>query len=104
MDRRVALRCLLAMTAMTAMTAMPAAAHPGHEYHAKGSVTKVRGQIFEVDGTGGKVTFALVAGTEVFIGKVKGAHADIKVGVRVEVDGIENDRGMVEAKTIRVIA
>ena len=28
----------------------------------------------------------------------------VKVGARVEVDGIENDRGMVEAKTVRVIA
>jgi len=46
---------------MTLMTAMLAAAHPGHEYHAEGSVTKVRGQIFEVEDTGEKVTFALVA-------------------------------------------
>ncbi len=101
MNRRVALRGVLTMTLMTAV---PAAAHPGHESHAEGLITKVRGQVFEVEDSGGKVTFAVVASTEVFVGKARGAHSDIKVGARVEVDGIENDRGMVEAKTVRVIA
>ena len=101
MNRRVALRCVLTMTLIGAV---PAAAHPGHESHAEGFVTKVRGQVFEVEETRGKVTFAVVASTEVFIGKARGAHSDIKVGARVDVDGIENDRGMVEAKTVRVIA
>lgn len=77
MDRRVALRGLLTMPLMTAVLV---AAHPGHEYHAEGSVTKVRGQVFEVEDNGGKVTFAVVASTEVFIGKAKGAPSDIKVG------------------------
>ena len=101
MNRRVAVRCLLTVTLTTAV---PAAAHPGHEYHANGAVTKVRGQVFEVEDSGGKVMFAVVASTEVFIGKAKGAPSDIKVDVRVEVDGIENDRGTVEATTVRVIA
>jgi len=101
MDRRVAVRGVLTMTLMTAVAA---AAHPGHEYHAEGLVTTVRGQVFEVEDTGGKVTFAVVTSTEVFVEKAKGAPSDIKVGVRVEVDGIENNRGMVEAKTVRVIA
>ena len=101
MDRRMALQWFLTMTLVTTVTV---AAHPGHEHHAEGSITKVRGQIFEVEDDGGKVTFALVASTEVFIGKAKGAPSDIKVGVLVVVDGIENERGAIEAKTVRLTA
>jgi hypothetical protein len=89
---------------MTLVTTVTVAAHPGHEHHAEGSVTKVRGQIFEMEDAGGKVTFVLVASTEVFIGKIRGAPSDIKVGVLVEVDGIENERGAIEAKTVRLMA
>ena len=101
MNRRTVLQWLVTTTLVTTVTV---AAHPGHEHHAEGSVTKVRGQIFEVEDDGGKVTCALVASTEVFIGKAKGAPADIKVGVLVEVDGIENERGAIEAKTVRLMA
>ena len=44
MDRRMALQWLVTMTLVTTGAV---AAHPGHEHHAEGSVTKVRGQIFE---------------------------------------------------------
>jgi hypothetical protein len=101
MNRRTVLQWLLTMTLVTTVTV---AAHPGHEHHAEGSVTKVRGQIFEMEDAGGKVTFVLVASTEVFIGKIRGAPSDIKVGVLVEVDGIENERGAIEAKTVRLMA
>lgn len=60
--------------------------------------------MFEVEDSGGKVTFAVVASTEVFVGKARGAHSDIKVGARVEVDGIENDREWSKRKRARVIA
>ena len=101
MDRRMALQWLLTMTLVTTVTV---AAHPGHEHHAEGSVTKVRGPIFEVEDDGGKVTLALVASTDVFIGKARGSPSEIRVGALVEVDGIENDRGAIEAKTVRLVA
>lgn len=101
MDRRMALQWLLTMTLVTTVRV---AAHPGHEHHAEGSITKVRGQSFEVDDDGAKTTFAVVASTEVFIGNAKGAPSDIKVGVSVEVDGVENERGAIEAKTVRLRA
>ena len=100
MNRRTVLQWLLTTTLVTTVTV---AAHPGHEHHAEGSITKVRGQIFEVEGDGGKVTFALVPSTEVFVGQAKGAPSDLRVGVVVVVDGIENERGAIEAKTVRLI-
>lgn len=100
MNRRTVLQRLLTITLVTTVRV---AAHPGHEHHAEGSITKVRGQIFEVEDDGGKVTFAVVASTEVFVGQAKGAPSDLRVGAMVVVDGIENERGAIEAKTVRLI-
>lgn len=97
----MALQLLLTMTLVTTVRV---AAHPGHEHHAKGAITKVRGQMLEVDHDGAKMTFAVVATTEVFIGKAKGTPSDIQVGTVVEVDGIGNERGAIEAKTVRLKA
>ena len=89
---------------MTLMMAVSVSAHPGHEYHVKGTVRTARRDVFEVDEDGGRTVFFIVAGTEVFIGQQRATAADIKVGLRVEVDGVENDRGMVEAKLVRLSA
>lgn len=100
-NRRVACQGVLTMTLMMVV---PVSAHPGHEYRVKGTVTKVRRDVFEVDDDGGKTVFFIVAGTEFFVGDRRAAAADVKVGLSVEVEGVENDRGMIEAKLVRLSA
>ena len=78
-------------------------AHPGHEYHVEGTVTKFRAPYFEVEEPkGGTTAFMLVAGTEVFLNNSRAIVSEIAVGVLAEVDGVENDRGLVEAKKVKL--
>lgn len=80
-----------------------ASAHPGHEFHVEGTVTKVRAQQFEVDeGKRGATLFVLVPGTEVFLNDSRATVADILVGRQAEVDGVENERGLIEAKKVKL--
>lgn len=85
-----------------------AAAHPGHEYKVTGTVSKVRVQQLRVqqfdvtDAKGDKTTFFATPATEVLIGSTRGTDADIKVGVSVTAEGVENNRGMIEAKVVRL--
>lgn len=84
-------------------TALLTAAHPGHEYHIEGTVTKMRAPHFEVtDAKGNSESFMIVPGTEVSLNHSRATTADIAVGVQAEVDGVENDRGMVEAKKVKL--
>ena len=78
-------------------------AHPGHEFHVEGTVSKVRSQQFEVDeGERGKTVFEVVPGTEIFLNNARARVADIVVGRLAEVDGVENDRGLIEAKQVKL--
>lgn len=78
-------------------------AHPGHEYHVEGIVTKLRAPHFEVEAPkGGATSFMLVPGTEVFLNNSRATATEIAVGVRAEVDGVENNRGIVEAKKVKL--
>lgn len=83
-------------------------AHPGHEYKVTGVVSKVRVQQLEVqqfditDREGAKTTFFVNAATEVLIGRARGSLSDLKNGVTAAVDGVENDKGMIEAKVVRI--
>lgn len=78
-------------------------AHPGHEYHVEGTISKIRAPHFAVEDAKGYVTdFMLVPGTEVFMNKSRASATDIAAGVRAEVDGVENERGLVEAKKVRL--
>jgi hypothetical protein len=49
------------------------------------------------------MTFAVVASTQSSLARPR-EPSDIKVGTLVEVDGIENERGAIEAKTVRLTA
>lgn len=78
-------------------------AHPGHEYHVKGTVTKFRAPHFEVESLkGGATSFTLVPGTEVFLNGSRATATEIGVGMQAEVDGVENNRGLVEAKKVKL--
>ena len=79
------------------------ASHPGHEYHVEGTIKKVRAPHFDVEDKRGVTTFTLVPGTEVFLNNSRAAASDIVVGTRAEVDGVENDRGLVEAKKDKLV-
>lgn len=101
MTRRVAKKIWLAGL-LLAFSAL-AGAHPGHEFHVEGTVTKVRAQQFEVDeGRLGTTVFVLVPGTEIFMGDARASVSDIVVGRQAEVDGVENERGQVEAKKVKL--
>ena len=79
------------------------AAHPGHEYHVEGVISKVRSPHFEVkDKDGGITSFMIVPATEVSLSGSRGLPSDIKAGVPAEVDGVENERGLVEAKKVKL--
>ena len=83
--------------------ALLAAAHPGHEYHVEGTVIKVRAPHFEVeDDKGNATSFMIVPGTEVSLNNSRATATEIAVGVQAEIDGVENDRGMVEAKKVKL--
>lgn len=79
------------------------AAHPGHEYHVEGVIAKVQGPRFTVkDKDGGITSFMIVPGTEVSRDGSRGLPSDIMAGVLAEVDGVENERGLVEAKKVKL--
>lgn len=86
------------------VSAASLAAHPGHEYHVEGTISKLRSPHFDVkDKDGGITSFMIVPGTEVTLGGNRALPADIKLGVTAEVDGVENDRGIVEAKKVKLL-
>lgn len=92
-----------AATLLLLSTALVAAAHPGHEYHIEGTVTKMRAPHFEVkDSKGNTESFMIVPGTEVLLNSSRTTATEIAVGVHAEVDGVENDRGIVEAKKVKL--
>ena len=79
------------------------AAHPGHEYHIEGTITKMRAPHFEVkDAKGNTESFMIVPGTEVSLNNSRATATEIAVGVQAVVDGVENDRGIVEAKKVKL--
>lgn len=79
------------------------AAHPGHEYHVEGVVNKVRAPHFEVkDAKGNTDSFMIVPSTEVSLNNSRATATEIAVGVQAVVDGVENDRGIVEAKKVKL--
>ena len=82
--------------------AVVAAGHPGHEYHVDGTVSKVHAPHFEVEDKSGPTSFMLVPGTEISLNGSRATATDIAVGVKAVVDGVENDRGIVEAKKVKL--
>lgn len=100
MTRRSVLSLLGAATLMSGALI---AAHPGHEYHVEGTITKVRAPHFEVkDAKGHTESFMIVPGTEVSLNNSRATATEIAVGVQAVVDGVENDRGIVEAKKVKL--
>lgn len=66
-------------------------------------MTKLRAPHFEVEAPKGVTTsFMLVPETEVFLNNSRATAADIAVGTKAEVDGVENNRGIVEAKKVKL--
>lgn len=86
------------------LVTVPLIAHPGHEYHVEGTISKLNSPHFDVkDKDGGITSFMIVPSTEVTLGRDRALPADIKVGVVAEVDGVENERGIVEAKKVKLL-
>ena len=83
--------------------AMPVLAHPGHEYKVTGTISKIRGPHFEVaDSKGAETAFMIVPATEIFVGDAKGVATDIKTGARAYVEGVENEKGITEARIVKL--
>jgi hypothetical protein len=84
-------------------------AHPGHEYKVTGTVSRVRIQQLRVEqfeivqADGAKMLFLANAATDVRNGDARGRDTDLKVGVAVAVEGVENDNGLIEAKLVRIL-
>ena len=94
---------IYAAVSLLLSTGLASAAHPGHEYHIEGTVTKMRAPHFEVkDAKGNTESFMIVPGTEVSLNNSRATATDIAVGVQAVVDGIENDRGIIEAKKVKL--
>ena len=92
---------LFAISVLISCT-LGAAGHPGHEYHVEGTINKVRAPHFEVEDKTGQTSFMLVPGTEISLNGSRATATDIAVGVKAVVDGVENDRGIVEAKKVKL--
>lgn len=88
--------------AVSMSCAVVAAGHPGHEYHVEGTVSKVRAPHFEVEDKTGPTSFMVVPGTEISLNGSRATATEIAVGVKAVVDGVENDRGIVEAKKVKL--
>ena len=99
MMRRVILQFAISVLISCALVA---AGHPGHEYHVEGTINKVRAPHFEVEDKTGPTSFMLVPGTEISLNGSRATATDIAVGVKAVVDGVENDRGIVEAKKVKL--
>ena len=96
-------RTVLSLLGASLLSGALLAAHPGHEYHIEGTITKLRAPHFEVkDAKGNTESFMIVAGTEVSLNNSRATATEIAVGVQAVVDGVENDRGIVEAKKVRL--
>lgn len=103
------LRVLMVVALMVAPAMERLRAHPGHEYKVTGTVSKVRIQqlrleqfeIIQADGA--KMLFLSNPATEVRNGAALGSDTDIKVGVLVAVEGVENNEGLIEAKLVRIL-
>lgn len=96
-------RSILDVVTVLVLSTAFVVAHPGHEYHIEGTVTKMRAPHFEVkDSKGDMQSFMIVPGTEVSLNNSRATATDIAVGVKAEVDGVENDRGIVEAKKVKL--
>lgn len=77
------------------------AGHPGYEYRVDGVINKVRLPVIGVESRDGDaVAFAIVPTTEIVLDGNRATSAALAIGVKVVVDGVENDRGGVEAKKV----
>jgi hypothetical protein len=82
MIRRLALVLLVATCA-----AGHALAHPGHDHKIMGTIASIDGTTMVVRTTEGKeVTVQITEKTRLLKGKLRGAPADLKAGVRVVVN------------------
>ena len=95
--------CALAVFLLVGLAVRDATAHPGHEYKISGTISKVHPQQFEVtEADGAKMVFFIIPATEVRVGDARGSVADIRVGAAVVANGVENDKGRIEAKVVHL--
>ena len=106
MTEQICRRAVFTAWVVTAalVLAMPVLAHPGHEYKVTGTISKISGPHFEVtDSKGSETAFMLVPATEISRNGARGAASDVKVGVRADVEGVENEKGITEAKIVKLL-
>ena len=97
-------RLLIAVALTSALAgAHVAHAHEGHTHKVMGTVLSIQGEHVQVKTTDGKtVTIMLGPKTSVTRGKDKVAAAAIKVGERISVDAMMQDKTMLMAQTIKL--
>ena len=79
-------------------------AHEGHVHKMMGTVTAVDATHLEIDSKdGGKISIALNQDTKCLRGSAPAAVSDIKVGERVAVSAVEQEKKMV-AREVRMAA
>ena len=106
MTEQICRRAVFTAWVVTAglILAIPVFAHPGHEYKVTGTISKISGPHFEVtDSKGSETAFMLVPATEISRNGARGAASDVKVGVRADVEGVENEKGITEAKIVKLL-
>jgi len=96
------IRRILATAMLVTMIAVTAFAHGGHAHKVMGTISKITNNQVEIQGTDGKKTIVVLNDkTQILKGKVKGAAADLKEGVRVV---IEAEGEPLVAKSFRLAA
>lgn len=78
-------------------------AHPGHAHKILGTVTAVTASSVEVlDRSNEKTTFAITKDTKIRVGKAAGTIKDVKTGLRIVVEGEEEEDETYVAVTIQL--
>ncbi len=78
-------------------------AHPGHAHKILGTVTAVTASSVDVlDRSNEKTTFAITKDTKIRVGKAAGTIKDVKTGLRIVVEGEEEEDDTYVAVTIQL--
>lgn len=92
---------LAALALALAATSMPALAHDGHD-HITGTVARVEKGRVDVKGTDGRSTSVMLTASTAFTKAAKKASlADVKPGVRVEIEAMRGKSGL-EAMEVKI--
>lgn len=96
-------RLIPVLVTALALAPWPALAHPGHTHKILGTVTAVTATTVEVlDRSNEKTIFEITRDTKIRVGKSAGTIKDVRTGLRIVVEGEEEEDETFIALTIQL--